>query len=214
MREILITRPWVDVPTSYLYKWGEQFIKFANDHNFKIIDLPKEKATRREVEERIKKLKPRFLFFNGHGDESSIEGQNEIIVAVSENEEILQGSITYSLTCNSAKVLGEKAVEKGCDAFVGYERPFFLLNDDNMCSRPLEDKIAEPFLDSAFTFPKMLVKGHTVGESVEKTLERFKRWLEKFLTTETTFPISVAIVRYLLWDMISLVLKGEKEARL
>lgn len=214
MRKILITRPWVDVPTSYLYKWGGEFMKFANDHNFEVIDLSKEKATRKEVEERIKKLKPRFLFFNGHGSDSFIKGQNEIIIGVGENEEILRESITYSLTCNSAKVLGEKAVEKGCEAFVGYEEPFFLLNDDNMCSRPLEDKIAEPFLDSAFTYPKMLVKGHTVGESMEKTLERFKRWLEKFLTTEASFPMSVIIVRYLLWDMASLVLRGEKEARL
>src|SRR3989338_9661118 len=121
MSKLLITRPEHDPGTRYLSRWSERVIEEAQKRNFDVIDLHKEKATRKEFEGRVKKIQPEFILINGHGSENSVTGHdNEVLVQHGDNEALLHNRITYAVSCDSAAVLGTECVKKGKTTFLGY----------------------------------------------------------------------------------------------
>ncbi|MBI5073278.1 hypothetical protein HZA99_05670 [Candidatus Woesearchaeota archaeon] len=63
---MIIIRTKHDIPTSYLYYYTEELIDKAEEKGFKvkIVEQQLEEKVLRKI---IKKLKPLFIFFNGHG---------------------------------------------------------------------------------------------------------------------------------------------------
>lgn len=110
--KLIVTRPQHDVTTRYTSAWAEEVIAFAKKKGVEVIELIKDKASRQELEGRIKKLLPKLIFLNGHGSHDNVAGHdNEILIKVDENHNLLAGKITYALSCNSGQTLGPKVAE-------------------------------------------------------------------------------------------------------
>ncbi|MDI6806430.1 MAG: hypothetical protein QMD14_01285 [Candidatus Aenigmarchaeota archaeon] len=144
--KFLITRPRHDSIVNYLFYWSREIIKFAENKNILFSDFRDKNANRKNVEKFLNTQNPRLVIFNGHGDAKTICGyNNEPLIVKDENEELLTLKIIYAIACNAAKELGESAVEKGCDSFIGYENRFGFAVDSTRIATPQKDKIAEPF---------------------------------------------------------------------
>ena len=93
---IIITLPEHDLTTRYLSCWSKQIIELAKKKGLEIFELKKEKANKKEVIGRIKKLNPSLVVLNGHGNDHSVSGHdNKVILQVGANEEVLSSRITY-----------------------------------------------------------------------------------------------------------------------
>ena len=93
-KSLLITRPFYENPTNYLYHWSEPLIKLAKDKGFEVIDLTREKVVRKEVEGRLKKVNPELVVLNGHGSVDEVFGQDgKTLFVKGENEALLANKI-------------------------------------------------------------------------------------------------------------------------
>ncbi len=108
MVTLLITLPKHEQTTRCISAWAKKALKEAERKGLKIIELADKRACKKDFESMIKKHKPSFVFLNGHGGASVVTGhENEILVQAGMNEEILEGTITYALACQAAKILRE-----------------------------------------------------------------------------------------------------------
>src|SRR3989344_4384112 len=213
-RHLLLTRPGHDYATRYLSAWAEKFFDLAKNKNYSIIDLYHERANRKEVESVIKKRDPCFVIINGHGNDDSITGhENEPLLMAGVNSSLLTGKIIYAISCRSARVLGKEAGQYVDPAYIGYRDDFILLYLEKHRTRPVEDKLAELFLNPSNLVVTTLLKGHSAKESVLRAQQEFLRNIQKLLTSKTKTDDSSAL-RYLVWDMKNLVLHGNKDKKL
>src|SRR3989344_837654 len=87
----LITRPDHDDTTRYLFFWAEKIIKKAGTLKKKIVDLSGKKASPAQFLKALRKIKPHFLFLNGHGNEDVVTGFNNVpLVEKDRNENLLK----------------------------------------------------------------------------------------------------------------------------
>ncbi|MCX9085513.1 MAG: hypothetical protein OIN87_12040 [Candidatus Methanoperedens sp.] len=215
MSRMLITRPYHDSTTAYLFKWSEHLVDAADKQGISCSDFAGPKASRSEVEKYLHKQNPSLVVFNGHGSDDTIFGhKNEVLIQSGDNEHLLNSKTVYSVSCSSAKVLGLKAVDAGAKCFIGYDDAFIFASDKN-CSagRELDDELALPFLDSSNQVVLSLLDGRTSGEAHEKSQAFFRKWIEHFSTSEAP-PGSEAIVSWLMWDMFCQKIDGDHNARI
>ena len=152
--------------------------------------------------------------FNGHGDDNIICGfKDEPLIETGKNDELLKGKIIYSLSCSSARKLGESSVNKGADAFVGYRNSFMLFTDADSEAAPLKDSIAASFLKPSNKLSISLLKGNTAQEASNKSKEEFRKEIKKFLSSKA-IDGSGRIASALFWDMSSQAVIGNQEARI
>lgn len=200
-KSIAVTRPDYDFTTKYLSYWAGQLIDDARARGHTVIDLLSTRATRKEFESVIKKIRPHFVFLNGHGSRSVVTGHgDDPLVQAGDNEEILTGAITYALSCQSAAQLGRTVVRAGAKAYIGYTEDFIFMYDTEKRTKPHHDKTAAVFLDSALRVPQSLIKGNTAGDACDAGKRAFRKNIRKLLTSEAT-PEESSMIRYLLWDM-------------
>jgi hypothetical protein len=160
----------------------------------------------------LKKHLPSLIFINGHGGPAMVCGQNdEILIGAGHNESVLKDSVTYSLSCSSASILGQKAVEAGAMAYIGYENDFIFFISPKNIARPLEDKTAELFLAPANHIIVSLAKGHATGEACFAARSYFFRNIQKLVSSESAIG-DREYIRFLIWDMKSLVCRGDQKA--
>lgn len=210
--KLLVIRPEWDKVTYYLSDWSYEIILLAQANSFQVKDLGGEKANRTEFEKFIKKQNPDFIIINGHGSPSKIQGhKNQIILEKDKNDDILKDKVIYALSCHSAKELGPAAVEKGAKAYVGYESPFGFLTNKNKECIPNEDELANIFKIPSNEIPINLIKGKTVGESFEKSQEKFKEMIIKFGSSQSESEAK-EIRFWLFWDMEVQVALGDMDA--
>ena len=211
---LIVTRPRHDIPTIYLSIWAEEVIKLAKEKGVDVIDLLQEKANRKELEGRIKKLQPELIFLNGHGGEDRITGHdNEILIKAEDNHEILKGRITYALACKSGKVLGRIISENNGATYIGYCDDFIFMSDNNYTARPLADPKAEPFMKSSNQVMISLLKGHSAQEASERSKNAFKEQFTRLLSSSAD-PDSLPTAKYLWWNMRNQVCLGNGDAKL
>ncbi len=197
---ILVTRPNSDRTTRYLSEWAKKAIELASKKGDIILDLYKNKANRKQFESMIRRNTPSFIFINGHGNEVCVTGQNEeVLVEADHNENILSKSVIYAVSCSSGKTLGKNSVKAGAYSYIGYEDKFIFLFDEKKRTRPLEDKVAGPFLESSNQVAVSLIKGHTAGEAFASSQKCFMRKIQKLLSSGVSVRESSAL-RYLLWN--------------
>lgn len=209
---IIITRPEHDLTTRYLSHWSEQIIKLARKKGFKVVDLKKEKANRKEVIGRIKKLDPSLVILNGHGNDHSIAGHdNKIIFNAGENEDVLNSRITYAISCSSANVLGAESVKMGNSTYIGYKDEFIFTASQKCRTRPLEDNRAKPFMESSNQVATTLLKGHNCKDASDRSKDKFKENYKKLLSSESD-PDSIQDAQLLWWDMTHQVCLGKQDA--
>lgn len=147
---LLVTRPNYDYTTRYISAWAKKIIDLAQSKGNIVLDLDKERACKKELESMIQKRNPSVIFLNGHGNDDALTGQDgAVILQAGENERVLEGTITYALSCRSAKILGKQSVVSGTRAYIGYEEDFTFMYESEKRTRPDEDRITALFLDSS-----------------------------------------------------------------
>lgn len=211
---MLITRPFYDKETTYLYEWSEDVINFAKSNKKTVIDLRDKDANRNNLEKRIESQDPKLVIFNGHGGNNFITGydKNHILVQGDMNDHILALRIVSSITCKSAKELGPKCVNKGAEAFIGFEEEFAFVREKNRETNPKKDKKAEVFLTITNSIPINFFRGFTADEVVEKCKMQFDKQIE-FYTAHYDYGTQ-HIVTWLRHDRKCLKLHGKLEAKL
>lgn len=213
-KKILITRPEHDFGTKYLSFWAKEVIETANKKGFDVIDLHREKADRKEFEGRVSKTNPSLIMLNGHGDENTVTGHdNKTIVEKGKNERLLKKRITYAVSCDSAKNLGESCADDDT-AYIRYEDSFIFNFDRKYLNRPLDDKRAKKFLEASNQVPLSLLKEHSAKEASEKSKEAFRREIGLLITSLYSDPDSLEDAKDLLWDMQHQVCLGAQNKRL
>lgn len=211
VRHLLLTRPEHDYATRYLSAWAEKFFDLAKNKGYLIIDLYRKRANRKEFESIINKRNPCFLVINGHGDDDSITGhENKFLLIAGDNSSLLEGKITYAISCRSARVLGKEVGQYADTAYIGYQEDFILLYLEKYRTRLVEDKLAELFLNPSNLVVTTLLKGHSVKESVLRAQQEFLRNIQNLLTSKTKSDDS-SVLRYLVWDMKNLVSQGDAD---
>ena len=208
----LVVTPNSDVTTRYISAWADQTVEDLKSTKLRFICIAKERAASSVFESMLKKHTPSFVFLNGHGSPDSVCGQdNEPLIEADKNERILKGTVTYALSCSSAKVLGPKAVAAGAAAYIGYTNDFIFFISKEKVGRPKGDKTAEIFLTPANHVVVSLAKGHTTRKACADTRNYFYRNIQKLISSEASLA-DREYIRYLLWDMRSLVCEGNQEA--
>lgn len=207
---LLVTRPKYDDTTYYLFYWAGEIIKLAKQKGIKTLDLGRERAIKDELESMVAKMQPSFIFFNGHGNVDCITGcDNKILVRVGDNEKILEAKSVYALSCSSAKELGPASIDAGARAYLGYDNVFIFSYEINKISNPLNDKTAELFLGPSNQLVISILKGHTAGESYDKSQECFLQNIQKIAASQTS---DLGLIPYLLWNKMHQVCLGDKKA--
>lgn len=103
----LVTAPNSDPTTRYISIWAERTVEELKSKRLQFVLLFKERAVVSVLESMIKKHSPSLLFLNGHGGPDAVCGHNdEVLVKAGKNELALKGTVTYALSCSSAKTLG------------------------------------------------------------------------------------------------------------
>ncbi len=207
---MLVTFPDHDITTHYLFKWGESSVGVAEGHGIQVTRLDGPKATKRNLESYLSKFQFNMVFLNGHGEDTIVMGHdNEPILIAGKNEEKLKQTITYAISCSSAKELGDNAIKSGALCYIGYDQDFMFTLDENHSTRPLEDKLAAMFLHHTNVFMNALVKGSSVAEAYEKA--KSSLW-ESITVAESSG--SWDILSWLLWDYYAFVAKGNLGSKL
>jgi len=208
----LATTPISDPTTRYISAWAEKTIEELKSKQLQFIVLAKERATSLIFDSMFKKHNPSFVFLNGHGGPNLVSGHNnEILIEVGKNETILKGTVAYALSCSSAKILGPAAVRAGATAYIGYNEDFIFFISPEKVSRPREDRTADMFLTPADHVVVSLAKGHTAGEATDAAKSYFIKSVQKLISSEASED-DREYMRYLIWDMKSLVCHGDKTA--
>ena len=208
----LVTSPSSDGTTRYISAWAERTVDELKSKGLKFIVLLKDRATASVFDSMIKKHSPSLLFLNGHGGPDLVCGHNEeILLQAGKNEIALKGTVTYALSCSSAKVLGPAAVQAGANAYIGYNEDFVFFRSPEKVNRPIEDKTAEMFLTPANHIVVSLAKGHTAGEATTAAKGYFFRGIQKLISSESTKD-DREYLRFMIWDMRSLVCQGDQNA--
>ncbi len=171
-KSLLITRPDFDDTTAYCSAWSNEIIEKATERGFEILDLPKQKATRKEFEGRMEKSNLVFVMLNGHGTPYEVEGHKDnIILKKGENEQLTQGKIVYALSCYSLAQLGQACCDVGALGYIGYTLPFFFVLDPKQGAHPLNDEFAKPCFTASNLIAISIIKGQTIAEAVRKSKE-------------------------------------------
>lgn len=184
MKTILITAPSYDPVTRHFSYW----VSFVIDHinnlpDVEAIVLRDEEAYEQKFTEKLQLHEPSMVFFNGHGNETSVAGHEGSILASSENgtHKQLKGAIIHSLARSSGRVLGEECVKIGVRAFIGYndEFKFFYTIDDPAAQG--HDDTAALFLEPAHQPMLSLASGKDPGSAFNDARRMYrKNFLEAY----------------------------------
>jgi len=208
----LATTPRSDPTTRYISSWAEKTIEELKSKQLQFIVLAKERAVTSILESMLKKHSPSLLFLNGHGGHDLVCGHNnEVLIQAGKNDAALKGMVTYALSCSSAQVLGPAAIKAGATAYIGYNKDFIFFISPEKVSRPLEDKTAQMFLEPANHVIVSLAKGHTAGEATDASKKYFLKGIQRLISSESSVD-DREYIRYLIWDMRSLVCQGDRDA--
>lgn len=212
MIRTLFVRPSHDDVTSYLHYFSRELVQESKSRGFNTIDKEKENSTRKIVTEVIKKNEPKFIMFNGHGDDSLICGhRDEIIIEYNDNHALLKNKIIYSLSCSSAKELG-RGVSDNNTTFIGYVDDFALGMDTNCQASINKDKMARLFLEPSNLLVKSILKGNCASEAIKKAKDLMKKNIS-FLRTESS-PDAKDYLPFIFNNYLVLEVLGNKTAAL
>lgn len=210
---LLITAPDHDITTRYLSVWSGKILELADKKNIQVINLKRKKANAIELKSRLLKMKPLFVVFNGHGNNSCITGyENKVLIQAGDNEDLLKYKIIYAISCRSAVKLGVKSIKAGALAYIGYVGDFIFCHDDRKVSRPLHDKVVKLFLEPSNQVAVSLIKGNKSEEASKRSKKFFMRNIQKMLSSAAS-PESSQYAKFLWWDMKHQVCLGDGSSK-
>jgi len=208
---ILFSRPADDTQLSYLHYYSKELVDYAVRKGHKAINKELQEANKKKIISLIQSQKPELLMFNGHGSSNVICGYKQEVIIDINNIRLLKDTITYSLSCSSADVLGKEAIKNGTICFIGYESEFALGKDPDSEASPRHDKITKLFLEPSNILFSSLIEGDQVNTAVIKAKK--KMWENiSYLNTTKSFPEAIFYAPFLFGNYICLVAHGNKEA--
>lgn len=208
----LFVCPAHDDVTAYLFFFCKQLVKESEDRGFKTIFKQKEDSKKEIVASVINKGNPAFVMFNGHGSPTLVCGHNdEILILLGQNEGLLKGRITYSLSCSSASGLGKEVGDENT-TFIGYTEEFAVGMDTKSQAAVKHDQRAKLFLEPSNFLVQSLLKGNSVAEAVEKAKDAMKKNIS-LLKTDSS-PDAKDYLPYLFNNYLSLCAFGNKGKRI
>ena len=194
-------------------------------------DLEGDLATERGLREAIARSNFGCFLGCGHGSEVCFTGQfvgggYEVMLVTPgkcgvtryesnrDNTELMRGRIVYLLSCLAGKRLGPALIAAGARAFIGYKDIFvFVVRSHPECRPwpPAMDPYATPFARVTLPIVLSLIRGRTVGEAYEASMNAYEREIERWVKSPD--PIAREIIKFLIWDRDATVLLGDSEAR-
>jgi len=210
VKTILMTRPNHDVITSYLHEFSKDTFEIAKGtHDIHVSDLEGSKATRENLENRVRKESPSLLFLNGHGDRKRVAGHKDEIILDEANIELSKNRIVYALSCDSLSELGKMAIEKGAKAYIGYSASFMIIRDPSRDCNPSKDKNALPFKRACVTLINSLLFGDNVETAINRTKQEYKHLIRSYGTSDDDPYGDVPLIRFALsWNYTFLGMEG------
>lgn len=115
-----------DDATWYSHQWAEDIKALMMPGTY--VDLSRNLARRYIVEDELIGDEKAILVFYGHGNETSLVGQDKKACVCIANCSLLKNREVYTLSCLSAKNLGVEAWRKGAIYF-GYKEAFSFVTD-------------------------------------------------------------------------------------
>lgn len=209
MAVVLFSRPSHDDTIAYLYEYSKELVELSKSLH-KTINLENKEATKSAILEHINR-NVNFIMFNGHGTSDCICCHNNEIIIDINNLNVLKNTITYSLSCSSAKKVGNISIENGALCFVGYTEDFALGKDPNREATPLKDRIAKLFLEPSNFLVQTILKGKTVKEAVERAKNKMLKNID-YLNSTDEFLDASHYAPYLFSNYLSLVAYGKDSA--
>lgn len=213
MGRLLITRPEHDPTVRYLSRWSEQIIKEAEKKGMEVIDLYREKANRKRFIGTLEKSTPELVVLNGHGNKDFVAGHDDEVILLDSDKKAVHTKIIFARSCQSAQILGQKAIANGAIAYLGYTEDFWLMYNPAKLSRPLKDTTAALFLEPSNYLATTLLKGHSTGAANQRSKAFFRKNIERLLVAG---PLSedYDAIKLLYWDMTHQVCLGNENATL
>lgn len=213
-KSLLITRPDYDLATRYLCIWSEHIVSIAAKKHVAVYDLKGIKAAKRIFESYMGSRQPGFLFFNGHGNATTITGFNdEPLLETGALQKFVDGTIIYARSCDAGQILGDELIRSGARVFIGYKRKFICACTSSKISKPLDDPLAELFLEPSNLVCTVLIKGHTAGEAHERSKTAMQKNFRRMISTTATHEEKYA-AKWLYNNMRCQVICGDSEATL
>lgn len=207
---ILATCPNYDPATRYIASWARVLLGEAKAKGIETVELEGKKASRAEFEGRVRKMDPSFVLLNGHGAADRVTGQDgEVLVHAGENPDVLNGRITYAVSCDSGAVLGDVVGSQIASTYIGYTKEFAMLQSHGYFKDPVRDPLARPFMDFSNQIVRGLLKGQTAVISVEKAKQAAEATVSLLLSSVSD-PDSQAAARFLWWDIKCVTVKGDQ----
>ena len=209
---MIIIRTKHDIITTYLYSYSEELIKEAKNKGFKVAQIEGDDISEATLRSRINNKKPKFIFFNGHGSNTALLDNKEKEFINTNSADVFKETVTYTIACSCLEGLGTEAINKGCNSFIGYKKPFWIARDHKYESRPLDDEVARPIIECSNTVVKSLIKGNTVSESIKRSHEKAVDKILKLIYSKE--PLAPASLQALVSNDSVLAFKGDGAAKI
>ena len=210
--KMIVIRTNHDVPTSYLYAFSEELIKEAGMKGFEVAKIEGKEISEVILRSGVKSRKPKFIFFSGHGSDTSLFDNHKKEFISMSSADIFEETVAYTIACNCLAKLGSAAIDKGCYAFIGYRKPFWIARDHKYESTPLKDNIARPIIECSNIIVKSLIKGNSVEESIKKSHEKAADEILKLIYSKGL--LAPASLQALVSNDEALSFKGEASAKI
>ena len=180
---VLVTRPDHCDEVHYLCEWFGEIFNACKSKDVHFQDLYHTRANRAEVITFLEKGNWDLIVFNGHGNENTIFGHDdlEVLTNIPADRKLLKNKVVYVIACLTTQQLGPKCISDGTTAYVGYSGLLTFYGDPCKNLLPLEDDLAKPIFEASNMVVLSLIKGNSAKEAVMKAnvlIDKYISWYQ------------------------------------
>lgn len=209
LTKILAARANYELATVYLSSWLQPTMDYATKLGYSVTDLYGEDATLANFMNALNVDDPALVLIGGHGAENLVTGQNgEVLLEACVNDGLMQQRTAVLAACATGVKLGPSMINKGANAYVGFQADFIFSVTPGYETRPLHDPRAAPFFTAINTLMYALLDGKTLSEIYEVGVASFNEEISKWWNNPD--PEASDIISYLQWDRDNFIVIGNK----
>jgi len=197
---LLVTRPKYDDGTEYLSYYASLIIKEARNMGINVKDFEGKEVSKEIVNKFIKKVNPKLLFINGHGDETSLYGHQDNVLFSFDNLNLLKDKLIYARACSAGEIFGKEVVRRNNGCFIGYKYPFSFWIDEKWSAKPNNDNIAKLYLEPSNEIIASLIRSRNCQEANERSKKMMLDNMKKILNLEEKKEPGAMGMLQVLWN--------------
>ena len=206
----------------YAYWTGAEVVDYALNKCLNVHELNEDDAVRDKLKSFLDYQNPVFFFHFSHGGADTLTGQDMTTLiccnsfdedgkTFAPNDLLLRNRVVYTLSCLSASELGQKAIQNGCIAYIGYKDPLWATA---LQSAETDYALFEIWSGGA----KSLIDGKTAEETYDWLKRRYRFWIEYWEmivgTNSTDEWMAAPIIMVLEKNLKGLTLLGDLQAKI